>query len=435
MKKRILAIGILVALSIASYYMLSPYRQQSASATQVSEASATLHADSVSKPEPEPKVLYGMVVDSMLIIEDVIKPNQNLSHILSEYNISFGTIHNIALKSKEVFDVRRLAANKKYTLICDNDSARTAKAMVYEPSPLEYVVFDLQDSIRIYKEQRQVVTEERTMSGVIESSMYQTLMDEGASPALVSKLADVFAWQIDFFRIQKGDRFKVIYEQQLVEGEPVGLGRIIGAEFEHFGNTFFAFYYDQGNGVDYFDEEGNSLRKAFLKAPLNYSRISSRYSPRRFHPVQKRWKAHLGTDYAAPTGTPIKSVGDGIIVASTYNSGNGNYVKVKHNSVYTTQYLHMSKRAQGIRPGVKVKQGQIIGYVGSTGLATGPHLCFRFWKNGRQVDALRVELPPSEPISKEHAEAFAEVKRSLTQKLESISYPVKEEEKVLAKVQ
>ncbi|MGB5927426.1 MAG: peptidoglycan DD-metalloendopeptidase family protein, partial [Cyclobacteriaceae bacterium] len=427
MKKRILTIGILVALSIASYFMLSPYRQQANEADD-QEALAISQIDSIEQVIPEPKKLYGMIVDSMLVIEDIIKPNQNLSHILSEYNVSFNTIHNIAIKSKEVFDVRRLAANKKYTLICDNDSAKTAKAMVYEPSPLEYVVFDLQDSIRIYKEQREVVIEEKSISGVIESSMYQTLMTAGASPALVSKLADVFAWQIDFFRIQKGDRFKVIYEQKLVEGEPVGLGRVLGAEFDHYGNTFYAFYYDQGNGVDYFDEEGNSLRKAFLKAPLNYSRISSRYSPRRFHPVQKRWKAHLGTDYAAPTGTPIKSVGDGIVVASTYNNGNGNYVKVKHNSVYTTQYLHMSKRASGIRPGVKVKQGQIIGYVGSTGLATGPHLCFRFWKNGRQVDALRVELPPSEPINADHAEAYNGVKDSLMQKLESMIYPEEENE-------
>ncbi|MGB3179881.1 MAG: peptidoglycan DD-metalloendopeptidase family protein [Cyclobacteriaceae bacterium] len=432
MKKRILTIGILVALSIASYFMLSPYRQQANEADD-QEALAISQIDSIEQVIPEPKKLYGMIVDSMLVIEDIIKPNQNLSHILSEYNVSFNTIHNIAIKSKEVFDVRRLAANKKYTLICDNDSAKTAKAMVYEPSPLEYVVFDLQDSIRIYKEQREVVIEEKSISGVIESSMYQTLMTAGASPALVSKLADVFAWQIDFFRIQKGDRFKVIYEQKLVEGEPVGLGRVLGAEFDHYGNTFYAFYYDQGNGVDYFDEEGNSLRKAFLKAPLNYSRISSRYSPRRFHPVQKRWKAHLGTDYAAPTGTPIKSVGDGIVVASTYNNGNGNYVKVKHNSVYTTQYLHMSKRASGIRPGVKVKQGQIIGYVGSTGLATGPHLCFRFWKNGRQVDALRVELPPSEPINADHAEAYNGVKDSLMQKLESMIYPEEENEKILAR--
>jgi murein DD-endopeptidase MepM/ murein hydrolase activator NlpD len=233
-------------------------------------------------------------------------------------------------------------------------------------------------------------------------------------------LVDVYAWQIDFFRIQKGDWFKVIYEEKLVDGQPVGVGKILAVQFKHEGRQFQAYYFDQGSGTDYFDEEGNSLRKAFLKAPLNFTRISSRYTPRRFHPVQKRWKAHLGTDYAAPTGTPIQTVGDGVVVEAGYNSGNGNYVKVKHNGTYTTQYLHMSRIAKGMRKGAHVKQGQTIGFVGSTGLATGPHLCFRFWKNGKQVDALKVEIPPSEPIESEHLDTFNQVKERYAQRLATI---------------
>jgi murein DD-endopeptidase MepM/ murein hydrolase activator NlpD len=251
------------------------------------------------------------------------------------------------------------------------------------------------------------------------------MVEYGGSPELVDRLVDVFAWQVDFFRIQKGDRFKVIYEEEQVDGEAVGIARIKGGYFEHFDKEYYAVHYDQGSGVDYFDESGNSLRKTFLRAPLNFTRISSRYSGRRYHPVLKRFKAHLGTDYAAATGTPIRTVGDGVVLEATYHKGNGNYVKVKHNSTYTTQYLHMSKIASDVRKGTRVSQGQTIGYVGSTGLATGPHLCFRFWKSGVQVDALKVEVPPSEPIHSKHERTFNYVRDKIIAQLNEVKFPKK----------
>lgn len=369
----------------------------------------------------QPKLVYGLPLDSFNIVETTIKRGQNLASILLPYNVSPGTTTELAAKTRNVFDVRRLAANKKLTLFCSKDSTSTAKYFVYEPNATEYVVYALADTLGAQLTQKEVLVEEKSIHGTINSSLSATVASAGGNAALTSKLVDVFAWQIDFFHIQKGDNFKVIYEDKSVEGESIGIGNILAVEFEHNGKVYNAYRFNQGDdNASYFDEEGNSLRKAFLKAPLNYTRISSRYTMKRFHPVQKRYKAHLGTDYAAPRGTPIYSVGDGVVVASAYNGGNGNYVKVKHNGTYTTQYLHMSKRANGIKPGVNVKQGQIIGYVGSTGLASGPHLCFRFWKNGKQVDPFRVEMPASEPLAKEYIEDFMETKQQYSQKLAAL---------------
>ena len=365
-------------------------------------------------------MLYGFEVDSLILIEGRIKRNQNLSEILDDYNISRKTIHDLAIASKPVFDVRKIVVNRKYTLICYPDSLKTAKAMIYEPSATEYVVFNLEDSITVKKVEKEIVTREKEIAGTIELSLAVTIDELGESPQLTNDFVDVFAWQIDFFRLQKGDHFKIIFEEKLVDDEVIGIGTIKAAFFEHFGNDFYAYYFDQGSGIDYFDEEGNSLRKAFLKYPLDFTRISSRYSGNRFHPVQKRWKAHRGTDFAAPRGTPIRSVGDGIVTDARYGVNNGNFVKIKHNATYTTQYLHMSKIASGIRPGVKVKQGQTIGFVGSTGLARGNHLCYRFWKNGVQIDALKVKLPPSEPIAAENKSDFESVRDMFRIRLDSI---------------
>jgi murein DD-endopeptidase MepM/ murein hydrolase activator NlpD len=243
---------------------------------------------------------------------------------------------------------------------------------------------------------------------------------------LTNKFVDIFAWQVDFQRLQKGDQFKLIYEENLVEEKSVGVGRILGVYFEHSNNGYYAFPFDQGDGLDYFDNEGNSLRKALLKYPIEFTRISSRYSKSRFHPVVKVFRPHLGTDFAAPTGTPIRSVGDGIVEEAQYKTNNGNYVKIRHNGTYTTGYLHMSKIASGITPGTRVRQGQTIGFVGSTGLATGPHLCYRFWKNGVQVDALKVELPPSQPVKADYFQNFEKVKTDLIQRLQLIPFPVRE---------
>lgn len=376
---------------------------------------------------PEPTLLYGFPIDSFQVVEKKVKWNESISDILSDFNIHHRQIFELANKAEGVYDVRRFKAGYKYTIISEGDSLNTARQMIFEPDNRSYVVFNLADSIYVTKHDYPVQVVEREISGEITSSVYQTILDAGSSPILVNKLVDVFAWQVDFFRVPKGDKFKVIYEEERIGDKIVGIGKVKGAYFKHFDKAYYAIYYDQKGQSDYFDEEGNSLRKTFLRAPLNFTRISSRYSPRRFHPVQKRYKAHLGTDYAAPVGTPIRTVGDGVVLEARFGKYNGNFVKIKHNSNYTTQYLHMSKIARGIKPGQKVKQGQTIGYVGSTGLARGPHLCFRFWKNGRQVDALKVDLPPTEPIITSHLANFLHTKNVMLHRLDLIAWEAKKE--------
>ncbi len=381
---------------------------------------------------PPREQFYGLTVDSLDVVKKKIKWGQNLADILLPYEVEYATINTLVNEAKEVFDVRKLVAGKDYFLLLTKDSLPKAQYFVHEPNSYEYVVYGLGDSIYAQRQDKPIRLVEKTLSGVIQSSVYETMVESGASPELVDRLVDVFAWQVDFFRIQKGDRFKLIYEEEHVDGQAVGIGRIKGGYFEHFGKEYYAVHYNQGSGVDYFDEDGNSLRKTFLRAPLNFTRISSRYSGRRYHPVLKRFKAHLGTDYAAATGTPIRTVGDGVVLEATYHKGNGNYVKIKHNSTYTTQYLHMSKIASGIRKGTHVSQGQTIGYVGSTGLATGPHLCFRFWKSGVQVDALKVDVPPSEPINSKHRETFNYVSGKIITQLKEIKFSEGESKPVLA---
>lgn len=371
----------------------------------------------------EPKVLYGIIVDSLDVVEGKIKRNQNISEILSQYNISHQKIFDLANASKKVFDVRKVKANQKYVIIHNGDSLKTAKTLIYEHSKVEYVVFNVGDSVTVEYHQKQTKIIEKTAIGVIENSLALTMSELGLSPQLTNDFADVFAWQIDFFRLFPGDKFKVIYEEEVVDGETVGLGKIVGAYFQHHDQYNYAVYYDQGNGADYFNEEGKSLRKQLLKYPLSFTRISSRYTGRRYHPIIKRYRAHLGTDFAAPHGTPIRSVGEGTVTEARYSRYNGNYVKIKHNGIYSTQYLHLSKIARGIRPGAKVKKGQNIGFVGKTGLARGNHLCFRFWKNGVQVDALRIQIPPSEPITEVHLTTFNQWKNNVIERLKKLKFP------------
>ena len=368
--------------------------------------------------------LYGINTNEHAVFEDRVKKNQYLSDILLQYNVPVKFINQVAALPRNVFDVRKIAPNKKYTVFCSDDSVKAARAFVYEPNAIDYVVFTFNDSLRVDVCQRDITIVEKSIAGIINSSLSATIYEMGISHELTNKFVDIFAWQVDFQRLQKGDVFKLMYDEVQVEGEPIGIKQINGIYFEHFGSTYYAIPYDQGNGLDYFDEEGKSLRKALLKYPIEFTRISSRYSGKRFHPVRKVFRAHLGTDFAAPTGTPIRSVGDGIVEEAQYKSNNGNYVKIRHNGTYTTQYLHMSRIESGIRAGVRVRQGQKIGYVGSTGLATGPHLCYRFWRNGVQVDALRVELPPSQPIVQEHQEAYNNMKTKIMLQLDAIPSPI-----------
>src|SRR6478736_4845690 len=388
---------------------------------------AQRNADKVATETFKPEVKYGMIVNGLDVTEDFIKRNQRFTDLLSNSFVSPEIMKQLATLPKKIFDFRKIAFNKKYTLISNADSMRTVKALVYEPNPIDYVIFHFEDSLHVEVCQREVKTIKKNITGTIQSSLSETIENLGITNELTNKFVDIFGWQVDFQHLQKGDRFKLIYEENQVEGKTISIGKIEGIYFEHFNNGYYGIPFDQGEGLDYFDAEGKSLRKALLKYPIEFSRISSRYNLNRFHPVAKVYRAHLGTDFAAPTGTPIRTVGDGVVVEAQYSSNNGNYVKIRHNGTYTTQYLHMSKIASGIHAGNHVKQGETIGYVGSTGLATGPHLCYRFWKNGVQVDALRVELPPSQPVRNDMMESFTEQKTLLLKRLNQIVFPEKEE--------
>lgn len=363
---------------------------------------------------------FGLPLDSFSLVHATIQRNEFLANILQRYGVDYSSVAKLMEKSRDVFDVRNLSAGNPYTVFCSNDSAHTACYFVYQPNPVDYIVYDLSDSIRVYSGRKAVSTKTRTVAGVIKSSLYETLEKENTDPMLTMKLANVFAWTIDFYAIQEGDWFKVDYEENYVDDKPVNLGQIRAAVFHHDGETFRAFYFQPNSSEEgnYYDEHAKSLRKAFLKAPLKFFHITSHYSLRRFHPVQHQWKAHLGTDYAAPTGTPIMSTGDGVVIASQYTRFNGNYVKIRHNATYTTQYLHMSKRA--VKVGQHVSQGQVIGYVGSTGLATGPHVCYRFWKNGVQVDPMKQHFPAAEPLDQGQMPQFLQLVQQEEQKLASV---------------
>ena len=378
---------------------------------------------------PEPIIEYGFEADTFLVIKSEIQSGESLGKILNAYGVSYSQIDKIARKTRRTEqDVRYLKAGHSYALFCVQDTAgrENAEMFIYEEDKINYVVYDFRDTLKVYNAQKPIETRIIEDAGVIEkgSSFFLTGAASGLSDRLCEIISDeIYCWTLDFRHVQPGDRFKVLYEAKYLEGEFVGVGDVKAAYFNHLGEDFYAFPFDDTGFDDYFDQDGKNLRKFFLKTPVKNSRISSRYSKNRFHPVQKRWKSHKGTDYAAPRGTPIWSTADGVVEAATYKKYNGNYVKVRHNGTYTTQYLHMSKIAKGIRVGTHVKQGETIGYVGSTGLATGPHVCYRFWKNGAQVDPFKSKLPPSDPVSKSSRPSFNLLKDSLVAVLDSISYP------------
>ena len=373
-------------------------------------------AEEVIEEISEPKYEYGILVDSFKVTKGTVKQDQTLGEILYANHIDHPQIAEVVKKSKGIFDVRRVNTGKEYTIICKKDSTEKACYFIYQDDPTNYVVMDFTNEIDVYRGKKKVITKVNIAYGEINSSLWIAIEEQKLSPKIAAELSTIYAWTIDFFKIQKGDGFKVYYENKYIDGDYIGIGRILASEFTHNGQKFYAFYYKENeNYGEYFDQNGKTLRKAFLKAPVDYKRISSKYNRRRKHPVTGRWKGHFGTDYAADRGTPIWTTANGTIVAASYTKNNGNYVKVRHNGTYTTQYLHMSKIKPGIKKGVYVKQGDIIGYVGSTGLATGPHVCYRFWKNGRQVDPYKQKLPPGDPIKDKNIEDYAAAKDSLMQ--------------------
>ena len=379
---------------------------------------------------PEPQVMsaiedtlpaspsaYGIPLDGFIIEQGKVERGTSFSTLLAAEGITAVTIDSLVRLATPAFDVRRMRAGHPVAFIFSDDATRTPEYLVYESDAVEHVIFHLRPPVSVRVGHRPVRTEERTVSVVVNGSLWNDLQLAGADPVLTLQLSDVLAWTVDLYRIQKGDRFTVVYNERTVDGEPFGMPEVLAVRYEG-PVTREAFRFGKDSlKTAYFDAEGNSLRKAFLKAPLKFSRISSGFTSRRFHPVQKRYKAHLGTDYAAPYGTPILAVGEGVVEKAGYSAGNGNYVKIRHNGTYSTQYLHMRKIL--VRAGQLVQQGQTIGEVGSTGLATGPHVCFRFWKNGVQVDHRREEPPSAEPIAAADRPAFRIVRDALMARLDA----------------
>ncbi len=367
---------------------------------------------------------FGFTKGTYRIEEGVVRRGQTLSHLLSRFDFGPADVDRIARTMEDVFSPRRIRGGNNYYGYFNqySDTLSELCYFVYEISDLDYLVVDFRDSLDIYRGEKEVTNISREASGVIRSSLWNTIIENDLPQELVIHMARILAWTVDFYRIESGDRFKVLYEEAHVGERPVGVSRIDAVYFMHRGSEIEGFHFAADTIDGYFDRDGNSLQKVFLRAPLEYGRISSRYSQSRLHPIHGDRRPHLGTDYAAPHGTPILAVGDGTVTRASYTSGNGNYVRIRHNSVYETQYLHMSRFASGIRPGARVEQGEVIGYVGSTGLATGPHVCFRFWQNGQQVDHLRLEFPSGDPLPEDYMEAFTQIRDSRRKKLESVTF-------------
>ncbi|MDA7730676.1 peptidoglycan DD-metalloendopeptidase family protein [Flavobacteriaceae bacterium] len=365
---------------------------------------------------------FGYTLNNYTVKRDTVKRGDSFGSILENNNLFYPQIYNIVQKAKKVFDVRRINLGKPYTILFSKDSVKTPKVLIYQPNLIDYVVVSLTDSLFAEKKSKAVKLKEFEAEGVITSSLSETMEEKKLSPLLSNELSEIYAWTIDFFRLEKGDNFKIIYSAKFVDDSiAVGLNRIHSAYFEHRGKPFYAieFETDPKRGLfEYFDENGKNLRRAFLRAPVQFSRISSRYNLKRKIAYYGRIRPHLGTDFAAPRGTPIRATASGTVTKASYTRSNGNYIKIKHNGTYSTQYLHMDKR--GVKVGQFVKQGDYIGTVGMTGNTSGPHVCYRFWKNGKQVDPLKQKLPEAKPISKELKKRYLKYMMPVKNQLDSI---------------
>ena len=365
---------------------------------------------------------FGYTLNDFHVLKDTVVSGDSFGSILEKNNLYYPQIYNIVQKAKQVFDVRKINIGKPYTVLFSKDSLKTPKLFIYQPNLIDYVLVSLTDSLWAEKKSKAVKLLEFEAQGVIKSSLSEAMEAKKLSPLLSNELSEIYAWSIDFFRLEKGDNFKIIYSGKYVDDSIyVGLNRIHSAYFEHRGKPFYAIEFEtdpKRNIIEYFDENGKNLRRAFLRAPVQFSRISSRYNLKRKIAYYGRVRPHRGTDFAAPRGTAIRSTASGTVIKSGYTRGNGNYVTVKHNGTYSTQYLHMKKR--GVKVGQFVKQGDYIGSVGMTGNTSGPHVCYRFWKNGKQVDPLRQKLPEAKPISKELKEKYLTYMKPIKKQLDSI---------------
>ncbi|TDO84122.1 murein DD-endopeptidase MepM/ murein hydrolase activator NlpD [Flavobacterium chryseum] len=376
----------------------------------------------ISKPKIK-KVEFGFNYGDFNVVQDTIRKGDSFGSIIQDQNIGDKKVFDIVEQVKDSFDVRTIRYNKPYTILRSKNKTNNLEVFIYQPDALTYYVVDFRDSItKAYKKIKPVTFKRKIIGGVLKTSLSETLGDEEVETALASRITKVFSWSIDFFKLKKGDRYGLIFTERFINGKVYdGVEDLEAAFFEYKGKIIYAFPFEKdtlSGKIEYYDGEGKTLKNFFLKTPIKFSRITSRFTMNRFHPVQHTWKAHKGTDYAAPTGTPISTTASGVVEATGYTAGNGNFVKVKHNGTYSTQYLHMSRIL--VRRGQRVTQGQTIGLVGSTGLASGPHVCYRFWKNGIQVDALRLNLPTGESLTGNDKTRFMKQMEPLKRELDSI---------------
>ena len=365
---------------------------------------------------------FGFTLNNFNVKKDTIESGDSFGLILEKNNLFYPKIYNIVQETKKVFDIRKINVGRPYTILSSKDSLNQPLIFIYQPNAIDYLVVSLGDSLWAEKKQKEIKLKEFEAMGLIKSSLAETMQELNLSPLLTNELSEIYAWNIDFFRLEKGDNFKIQYTSRYVDDSIyIGLNRIHNAFFEHRGKPFYAieFETDSIRGMfEYFDDKGKNLRRAFLLSPVQFSRISSRYNLRRKIAYYGRVRPHYGTDFAAPVGTPIRSTADGRVVKSGYTKGNGFYVTVSHNATYSTQYLHMKKR--GLKVGTYVKQGDKIGEVGMTGFTSGPHVCYRFWKNGRQVDPLKQKLPEAKPISDSLKRKYLTYMAPIKDKLDSM---------------
>ena len=368
---------------------------------------------------------YGYILNDFNVIRDTIRKGDTFGDILFANGVSQEKIMEVATKFRDSFDVRRIGMGKPYVLLNSKDSLNRTQVFIYETNTVDFAVVDFRDALSIYNSQKPVRYEEREASGVITSSLSATMEEQNLSPYMTDQLANIYAWTVNFFKLQPGDRFKVIYTEKFIEDTiPAGLQEIKAAYFEHNGKSLYAFKFSSdslGKISGYYDENANNLKRAFLKAPVKFSRISSRYNlNRRIKYYGFKLRPHRGTDFAAPVGTPILATADGVVTKSERRGGNGNYVKIQHNGTYETQYLHM--KARNVKTGQRVSQGDVIGWIGMTGNTSGPHVCYRYWKNGKEVDPFKDDTPFSQPLPKElHEQYFANL-LPMKEELDCISF-------------
>lgn len=377
---------------------------------------------------------YGFNLDDFIVVRDTVKRGDSFGELMIQNKVDYPKIAKVSEEYRDTFDVRKIRVGKPYLILKSKDTTEAAQVFIYQNDLINYTVVDFRDSVLAYKDRKQVKYVQKEAAGIIKTSLSEAILDQGIDYNVTNDLSEIYAWTIDFFRLQKGDKFKVIYKEKYINDTIyAGAEPIESAYFEHNGTPLYAFAYESDslkNIIDYFDDEANNLRRTFLRAPVKFSRISSRYNlKRKIRYYGYKVRPHRGTDYAAPVGTPIMATADGTITESTRKGGNGKYVKIRHNGTYSTQYLHMKK--QKVKRGEFVRQGDVIGWVGMTGNTGGPHVCYRFWKNGRQVDPFREKLPAAEPLPEDVRLDYFKFISPQKAQLDCIEFPEKPDDELL----